>query len=57
MPHGKTYHSGASEERAAILRKVRDLLRSPADAETKLRELAEWIKGRKDRYRPRPGGL
>ena len=60
----KTEHFGASEERDAIRRKVRrlireapNLLRLHPDAETVLHNLEVWIDKRTERFKRRKGGL
>ena len=51
----KTYHHGASDERSAMLAKLRRMNRGSKDAV--LCELEHWIQLRVKRYRKAAGGL
>lgn len=54
----KTYHEGASDERKAILAKLRrDKRQTRGVRYDYLDELIDWILKRDERYNARPGGL
>ena len=56
----RTYHSGANDERTAILAKVRRMVKEQtADTEVMISgtHLVKWLLGRNERYKKNPGGL
>ena len=59
--HEKTYHEGAQDERDAVRRKVRRVLKELTGTGTHawpiLKTLEAWISKRTERYRKRKGGL
>lgn len=58
----KTYHDGASEERACIKRRIVRMARGLKEGQFEgiddaLQWLLGWIKARQNRYKKRKGGL
>jgi intergrase/recombinase len=56
-----SYHSGANDERTAILAKVRRMVKTQPTDGTDVyingTELVKWLLQRNERYKKNPGGL
>jgi hypothetical protein len=56
MKSKRTFNDGATTERSAILRYLKNLARAESD-NTFLFSIISWIKGRKVRFNKRVGGV